>query len=187
MEPLDLPDRHRFREWLISNHHKEKECWVYLNRGKDDGTLSYLDCVEEALCFGWIDSTVRSHNGRTAQRFSPRRRGSRWTELNKARCERLERLGLMTPAGREALSNAERFSIDEDILALLRSDPIAWNNLQTFPKLYVRVRIDNIQYLKDRDPDTYRKRLDRFMKHTKRNEMYGDWNDDGKLLMGTTE
>ena len=55
MEPLDLPDRHRFREWLISNHHKEKECWVYLNRGKDDGTLSYLDCVEEALCFGWID------------------------------------------------------------------------------------------------------------------------------------
>ena len=87
----------------------------------------------------------------------------------------------------EALSNAERFAIDEDILALLRSDPIAWNNLQTFPKLYVRVRIDNIQYLKDMDPDTYRRRLDRFMEHTKRNEMYGDWNDDGKLLMGTTE
>ena len=147
--------------------------------------MSYLDCVEEALCFGWIDSTVRSHNGRTAQRFSPRRKGSRWTELNKARCERLERLGLMTPAGREALSNAEPFTIDEEVLALLESDPILWKNLQTLPELYVRVRVDNIQYLKDKEPETYQKRLDKFIEYTRRGEMYGDWNDDGKLLNDT--
>jgi hypothetical protein len=91
----------------------------------------------------------------------------------------------MTPAGREALSNAEPFTIDEEILALLGSDPIAWENFRTFPELYVRVRVDNIQYLKDKEPDTYQKRLDKFIEYTRRGEMYGDWNDDGKLLNDT--
>ncbi len=51
---LDAKNRHELREWLIKNHDKEKECWVIVKRGRpaDDGTFWYIDCVEEALCFG---------------------------------------------------------------------------------------------------------------------------------------
>lgn len=60
--------------------------------------------VEEALCFGWIDSTVKKlSDGRLAQRLSPRKKGSHWTELNKERCRQLEERGLMTDSGRMAL------------------------------------------------------------------------------------
>ena len=64
--------------------------------------------VEEALCFGWIDSTLkRLPDGRLAQRLSPRRKHSHWTELNKQRCADLEARGLMTEAGRQALALAK--------------------------------------------------------------------------------
>ena len=66
--------------------------------------LPYIDVVEEALCFGWIDSTSKKMpDGRLAQRLSPRRRGSHWTDLNRQRCRDLEARGLMTPAGHAAL------------------------------------------------------------------------------------
>ena len=69
--------------------------------------LPYIDVVEEALCFGWIDSTLkRLPDGRLAQRLSPRRKRSHWTELNKQRCAALEARGLMTEAGRRALDLA---------------------------------------------------------------------------------
>ena len=69
--------------------------------------LPYIDVVEEALCFGWIDSTLkRLPDGRLAQRLSPRRKRSHWTELNKQRCADLEARGLMTDAGRKVLAMA---------------------------------------------------------------------------------
>jgi uncharacterized protein YdeI (YjbR/CyaY-like superfamily) len=67
-------------------------------------TLPYLDIVEEALCFGWIDSTLKKlPDGSLAQRLSPRRKGSHWTDLNLQRCRDLESQGLMTEAGRKAI------------------------------------------------------------------------------------
>ena len=64
--------------------------------------------VEEALCFGWIDSTLkRLPDGNLAQRLSPRRKVSHWTDLNRQRCADLERRGLMTEAGRQALARAQ--------------------------------------------------------------------------------
>ena len=67
------------------------------------GILSYIDVVEEALCFGWIDSTLKKlPDGRLAQRLSPRRPRSHWTELNLERCADLEARGLMTDSGRQA-------------------------------------------------------------------------------------
>jgi uncharacterized protein YdeI (YjbR/CyaY-like superfamily) len=67
------------------------------------GILPYIDVVEEALCFGWIDSTLKKlPDGRLAQRLSPRRKNSHWTKLNMDRCMDLEDRGLMTPAGRRA-------------------------------------------------------------------------------------
>ena len=97
----------QLREWLELNHLSEKCCWVSCNRSKEakPHTLPYIEIVEEALCFGWIDSTCkRLPDGRHAQRLSPRRKGSHWTELNKERCRDLESRGLMTEFGRRALN-----------------------------------------------------------------------------------
>lgn len=68
---LDIKDRAQFRQWLIENHATERECWVVAKRGKTqpEDALWYLDAVEEALCFGWIDSTLKSVNGEPLQRF----------------------------------------------------------------------------------------------------------------------
>ena len=106
---LEFSERQQLREWLTENHASAKECWVTMSRSKNppSGVLPYLDVVEEALCFGWIDSTLKKlPDGRLAQRLSPRRKNSHWTELNKQRCQDLESRGLMTQAGRDALENA---------------------------------------------------------------------------------
>ena len=105
---LTFTERLQLRDWFVANHILESSCWVACNRSKQPkpGTLPYLDIVEEALCFGWIDSTVKKlADGRLAQRLSPRRKGSHWTELNRERCRDLERRGLMTEAGRAAWFN----------------------------------------------------------------------------------
>ena len=102
---LEFSERQQLRDWLTENHASAKECWVTMSRSKNppSGVLPYLDAVEEALCFGWIDSTLKKlPDGRLAQRLSPRRKKSHWTELNKQRCKELESRGLMTQAGRDA-------------------------------------------------------------------------------------
>lgn len=98
---LEFTQRQQLRDWLQENHASAKECWVVMSRVKNPvGVLPYLDVVEEALCFGWIDSTMkRLPDGRLAQRLSPRRKKSHWTELNKERCRRLIQEGKMTDAG----------------------------------------------------------------------------------------
>lgn len=103
---LEFTERKQLRDWLQENHASAKECWVTMSRAKNPaGVLPYLDVVEEALCFGWIDSTLKKlPDGRLVQRLSPRRKNSHWTDLNKQRCQELEERGLMTPAGRDALN-----------------------------------------------------------------------------------
>ena len=106
---LEFSQRQQLRDWLQKNHTSVTECWVILSRSKNPpvGVLPYLDVVEEALCFGWIDSTLKKlPDGRLAQRLSPRRKNSHWTELNKKRYQELESRGLMPPAGRDALNGA---------------------------------------------------------------------------------
>ena len=103
---LEYSERSQLRAWLQENHSREKDCWVVMSRSKTPplGILPYIDVVEEALCFGWIDSTIKKlPDGRLAQRLSPRRKDSHWTRLNMDRCMDLEERGLMTSAGRRAL------------------------------------------------------------------------------------
>lgn len=107
---LHFSSRAQLRRWLEENHSRKRVCWVVTSRSKQpqEGVIPYIEVVEEALCFGWIDSTLkRLPDGRLAQRLSPRRRGSHWTELNKQRCAELERRGLMTDAGRNELKKAK--------------------------------------------------------------------------------
>ena len=107
---LEYGERAQLRAWFECNAASEKCCWIamYRTKKKPEGIcLPYLDVVEEALCFGWIDSTLkRLGDGRLAQRLSPRQKKSHWTELNKQRCVDLEQRGLMTDLGRAALQRA---------------------------------------------------------------------------------
>ena len=107
---LEFTTRTELRQWFEMHHTTERECWVTTTRSKHPTTpaIPYIEVVEESLCFGWIDSTLkRLPDGRLAQRLSPRRKGSHWTELNKARCADLEARGLMTDSGRAALARAK--------------------------------------------------------------------------------
>ena len=156
-----------------------------MKRGKpkDDGGFYYLDAVEEALCFGWVDSTQKKMpNGTTVQRFSPRRPKSVWSELNKARVRRLKHLGYMTDAGCAVLPDMDpnKFIIDPIILRELQSDAVVWKNFQTFPPLYQRVRIDTLQRRKKYDA-IFHNGLKKLIENTRNGLMYGDWDDDGRL------
>ena len=97
------------------NHNKENCCCVVTYRSKcppEWPAIPYIEVVEEALCFGWIDSTLkRLPDGRLAQRLSPRRAKSHWTQLNMDRCVDLEDRGLMTEAGRQAFEKAFDYEI----------------------------------------------------------------------------
>lgn len=148
------------------------------------GAIQYLDAVEEALCFGWVDSTKKKLSPtEVAQRLSPRQKKSNWTELNKERIRRLEKLGLMKEEGRRVLPDMrlESFIIDKEIEARLKEDDQAYQNFLNFPELYRRIRIDTIQSYRN-EPELFNKRLDKFIKSTKENKMYGQWNDNGRLL-----
>ncbi|MDQ0114898.1 YdeI/OmpD-associated family protein [Paenibacillus harenae] len=177
---IQVDSRQERRRWLSDNHRAENCCWLVTT----SPSLSYLDFVEEALCFGWIDSTrKRIDDTQTEQRFSPRKKRSPWTELNKERVRRLDKLVFMTEAGRNVLPdmNADSFSIHEDILAQLHQDEALYAHFQGLPELYVRIRIDNIQSVRD-DEALYQNRLAKFIEHTRANKMYGQWNDNGRLV-----
>ena len=100
-EQLYVATREEWREWLERNHDRSDGIWlIYYKKGSGKPRVAYDDAVEEALCFGWIDSTAkRVDEEKYAQRFTPRRRGSGWSELNIRRMEKLIKEGRVTEAG----------------------------------------------------------------------------------------
>lgn len=182
---LNVKNRQEFRDWLINNSDKEKECYLVLKRGKpiDTNVFYYLDAVEEALCFGWIDSVAKMVNGVTIQRFSPRKTNSPWSELNKERARRLIKLGLMTDRGRKVLPRLtpHSFRIDEIIIDALKKNR-CYTTFKSFPSLYQRVRAYNVMFYKNRDEKAFEKALIHLINETKEGRMYGEWNDYGRLL-----
>jgi uncharacterized protein YdeI (YjbR/CyaY-like superfamily) len=99
--PLYVENRTQWRKWLAENHGKCKEVWLlYYRKGSGKARIPYNDAVEEALCFGWIDSLVKKLDAeRFIQKFTPRKSGSIWAESNIRRAKRLIAQGRMTPAG----------------------------------------------------------------------------------------
>jgi uncharacterized protein YdeI (YjbR/CyaY-like superfamily) len=179
-QTLVTNSRSEWRDWLLNNHACAKEIWLINERA---GALSYLDSVEEAICFGWIDSIAkRTANNELAQRFSPRRPKGNWTELNKARARRLISLGLMTEAGLEKLPSLEMNElVPADIVAALQAAGNAFENFKRFAVLYRAVRIGYIEEVR-KTPDEFDRRLNNFVKRTALNEMFGNWNDEGRLF-----
>jgi uncharacterized protein YdeI (YjbR/CyaY-like superfamily) len=98
---LQVSDRKNWRAWLEENHSTENEVWlIYFKKHTGKPGISYEEAVEEALCFGWIDSIVRKIDAeRYCQKFSPRRENSNWSRLNKKRIEKLIENGRMTEFG----------------------------------------------------------------------------------------
>ena len=182
---LNIKSRYEFRHWLSINHDKEAECFIMLKRGKpiEDNSFYYLDAVEEALCYGWIDSTLSIIDGINYQRFTPRKKNSNWTELNKERARRLIKLGLMTKYGASVLPDLSNksFKIDNDILDILKENRI-YSKFKRYPKLYQRIRISNLIFYKKKDINIYDKMLSHFIEETKKEKMFGNRNDYGRLL-----
>ena len=137
-EILYAANQEEWRNWLVENHAAKKEIWLVCKRSQTEkDVISYLHAVEEAICFGWIDSTSKKIDAEnTAQRFSPRRTKSNWTELNKERARRLIQKGKMTEAGLRVLPDLspEAFHISEDILDALQADVQTWENFQKLPE-----------------------------------------------------
>lgn len=94
-----------FRKWLIKNHDTKKEIWlIQYKKATKKPSINYVEAVEEAICFGWIDGLEKSMDAeRYALRFSPRRAKSNWTNTNKDRARRMIAEGRMTSAGRVTL------------------------------------------------------------------------------------
>ncbi|MBN1361111.1 MAG: YdeI/OmpD-associated family protein [Sedimentisphaerales bacterium] len=109
MKQVYVKTRQQWREWLSRHHEENDGIWLVFYR-KDVGkpTLEYDAAVEEALCFGWIDSILKkTDDERYVRKFTPRKPGSRWSALNKRRVERLIAQGLMTPSGLARVNQAK--------------------------------------------------------------------------------
>jgi uncharacterized protein YdeI (YjbR/CyaY-like superfamily) len=167
---LELDTRGSWRAWLNNNHATIREIWLI----RTDAAFTYRDSVEEALCFGWIDGIAKKTDSRLAQRFTPRRKKSHWTELNKERARKLIACKQMTKAGYAVLPDLslESFSIPKDILKRLQQDPEIWQNFQAFPELYKRIRIGYIEEMRQ-NSSVFESRLYNLLKKTKQNKMFG--------------
>lgn len=141
-------DRAAWRRWLEKNHSESRGVWLVTWRKASERTpLSYNDSVEEALCFGWVDSLGRALDGdRTMLRFTPRKPGSAWSRPNKERIARLEAAGLMAPAGAAAiavarengawtrLDDVEEGIVPPDLEAAFDQRPGAREHFDAFPR-----------------------------------------------------
>ena len=180
-ETLYIKDRKEWRAWLKLNHKTVKEIWlVYYNKASGKPRIPYNDAVEEALCFGWIDSTIKKINIEShVQRFTPRKKRSQLSELNKERIRRLVKNKKMTYAGLKAVEHLidgplkkEKLEIAPDILKALKKDKNTWKKFTNFPESYKRIRIGWIEGSRTR-PDIFKQRLNYFLKMTAKNKKYG--------------
>jgi uncharacterized protein YdeI (YjbR/CyaY-like superfamily) len=107
---VEVNSRAEWRAWLEANHSTSGTIWlVRWKKSVGEKYIPYDEMVEEALCFGWIDSVQYPlDEQRALLRMSPRRKGSGWSKLNKDRVKRLTRAGLMTPAGLAAVNAAKK-------------------------------------------------------------------------------
>ena len=169
-----VSERQQWREWLSAHFESEKEVWLlYPMKGSGEKCIAYNDAVEEALCFGWIDSTVKHTDElHRAQRFTPRRPKSAYSQPNIERLKWLDAEGMLHPSIRAQVASLieEEFVFPEDILCALRQDEEVWKNYLAFSEPYKRIRIAYIDAARNRKEE-FEKRLANFMRKTKENKM----------------
>lgn len=180
MKLLYVSNRKDWRKWLEKNHDKEKEIWlVRYRKSSGKSCISYDESVEEALCFGWIDSVQRSNDlESTVQRFTPRNPKSNWSELNKERARRLIASKQMTPTGLKFLEGVDLkvypVAISDEVRSALKKDPEVWDNFEKFDDIYKRIRVAYIEEAKKQKRlEEYDRRLNSFIRATKKNRKIG--------------
>jgi uncharacterized protein YdeI (YjbR/CyaY-like superfamily) len=173
---LYITNRKDWRTWLEKNFETEKEIWlVYPKKSLGKPRILYNDAVEEALCFGWIDSRVKTlDNDRSIQRFSPRNPKSSFSQANKERLTWLLRQNMIHPSLVPSIKNVlkEKFVFPKDIIATIRKDPITWRKYQKLSPSYQRIRIAYIDGVRKR-PEEFKKRLANFIRITKEGKQIG--------------
>ena len=148
---------------------------MYPKKASGKPRISYNDAVEEALCFGWIDSTVKSvDEDHYAQRFTPRDPDSTYSQANKERLRWLKEQGKIHLSMSETVDRVlgEEFVWPEDIIRGLKEDEEAWKNFQTFSPSYKRIRVAYIDHARGR-PKEFQKRLENFISKTRNNKKIG--------------
>ena len=186
-EQLYFTNRKDWRLWLEKNYNKKKEVWlVYYKKHIDKPCIPYDDAVEEALCFGWIDSTVkRIDEEKHVQRYTPRKLRSIWSGNNIRRVKKMIKAGKMTKAGLEkyeygmknnlqAPATDKNIETPDDFQTALESDRSA---LENFSNLAPSYRVMYIYWIVSaKKEETRRRRIDKAVKLLKENkkpwEMY---------------
>ena len=184
---LDIHTRAELYEWYKDNHNSCSDFWLRVNRSSQDcpGVVRYIDAVEVALCFGWIDSTMkRIDDGKPVQHFTPRRPRSNWCERNLIRLRRLIELGEMTPAGLAVAPDPDPslFIFEDWVLDALKADSAAWEHFVSFPETYRRIRVDYIQHYRQTGREEQAQAaLQRFVQDCHTGRMQPGWDDLGRL------
>jgi uncharacterized protein YdeI (YjbR/CyaY-like superfamily) len=173
---LYVKDRKDWRQWLASHFASEKEIWlIYPAKNSGKERIQYNDAVEEALSFGWIDSIVkRIDESSSAQRFSPRKPGTGYSQSNRERLRWLLKNGMVHPSIRKSVEKVLKteFIFPPDILKAIKENKKAWENFQNFSPAYQRIRIAYIEGSRNR-PDEFKKRLNNLIKKSARNKIIG--------------
>ena len=164
--------RAEWRQWLEQNHQSQKAVWLIIYK-KQSGIPSvyYPEAVDEALCFGWIDSKAIKRDAQSVyQYFARRNPKSNWSGVNKEKVARLIAQGLMTAAGYQmieiakqtgtwtALDGVEQLQIPADLEALFRKNKAAYENWNQFPRSARRGILEWI--LNAKRPETRQKRIE---------------------------
>lgn len=145
---VEVTSRAQWRDWLAEHHRSAPGIWLVTHKkAQGDAHVPYADVVEEALCFGWVDSKGRLLDARRSMLLmTPRKRGSGWSRPNKERVARLAAAGRLTPAGRAAIDSAkvdgawtaldaiENLEEPPDLTAALDADPDARRHWDAFPR-----------------------------------------------------
>jgi uncharacterized protein YdeI (YjbR/CyaY-like superfamily) len=171
-----VTNRKQWRAWLANHHKTAREIWlIYYKKESGKPRIPYNDAVEEALCYGWIDSILKPIDKKKyAQRYSPRKKTSKLSDMNRERMRRLIKSGRMTKAGLAAIEHTGKGAskLPADILERLKKDPATWRNFQRFPASYKRIRLGWIAAARPRR-EIFEQRLRYFLKMTKQNKRFG--------------
>jgi uncharacterized protein YdeI (YjbR/CyaY-like superfamily) len=175
-ETLYVTTREDWRGWLELNFDRKHEIWLVSYR-KQTGrpSVPYNSAVEEALCFGWIDSIRKSiDRDRNAQRFSPRKPGSAYSQTNKERLARLIRAGRVLPSVVKSVGGLrpEAYDIPKDILSALRSNEEAWSFFLATSPSYQRIRAAYVDAARKR-PQEFTKRLEHLVNMSAKGKQFG--------------
>lgn len=171
---LYFSERGPWRKWLEGHFENQKEAWlIYPHKDSERPCILYNDAVEEALCFGWIDSIIKKHDDSSrVQRFSPRRARSQYSQPNRERLAWLRDHDLIHSSvmGRVEPILAEEFTFAADILDALRQEPSVWAFYQACTPSYQRIRVAWIEAARTR-PEVFQQRLESFLKRCRQQKL----------------